>query len=230
MKVCFLFALAHEMRYLLAHSHVLSEEQLGYARLYRMESEGHEFFACVSGVGKVLAGSAACQCALTHPEIDAFVNLGIGGSLDAEKAPLLSVVIGRDYVQHDFDTSALGDPVGLLDGIGKIRLDSDAKLRYLLRKTCAKLGVNCYEGTIASGDRFLVNDEDKAVVVREFGNIMIDMESAAFAEGCYVHHKPFCALRVVSDAVNHSEEYMQNRFPAGEKACEIGLAFLSLCA
>ena len=229
MTICFLFALEHEAEYLISHSEILDDTHLGYAHLYHLKHEDKVFYACVSGVGKVLAGMAAAQCCIVHPEIDAFVNLGIGGSLNAEKAPLLSAIIAKDFVQHDMDTSALGDPKGYLWGIDKIRLDANTELNGLLRESCAKIGLNYFEGTIASGDHFIAAEEDKRAVVEAFDAIMIDMESAAFMEGCYVHHKPFTSLRVVSDAVDHDTEYMTYRFPAGEKACQVGLALLALC-
>lgn len=229
MTICFLFALEHEANYLVKHSKVLGEERFGFAHLYHLENEGHEFFACVSGVGKVLAGSAAAECCALHPEIDAFVNLGIGGSLNAEKAPLLSAVIGKDFVQHDMDTSALGDPYGHLFGLNRIRIEGDERLNGFLQKSCAKVGCSSFFGTIASGDHFIADDASKKIVIDRFDAILIDMETAAFAEACFVHGKPFTALRVISDAVDHNTEYMTYRFPAGEKACQIGLGLLALC-
>ena len=141
MTFCFLSALNAEIQYLLDCSTIEKEEQLGFAKLYTLNYKDVRYFVCVSGVGKVLSGSAATACCIAHPEIDAFINIGIGGSLDASKAPLLSAILGSSFVQHDMDTSALGDPYGYLDGLKCVEIPADPVLNQKIEQACAALNI-----------------------------------------------------------------------------------------
>ena len=228
MKLCFVFAMEHEAKYLFEHATTLSTESLGFAKLHHLEANGHTFYACVTGIGKVLSAMGVASAILSHSDIDAFVNLGIGGSLNPEEAPLLSAVIGNRFAQHDMDTQAVGDPLGYLSGLDRVFLPSDSKLNGLLQESCSKNGISCYLGDIASGDQFIADKKDKDAIVESFGATMIDMETAAMAEACYVYNKPFASLRIVSDT-GHGDEYMKYRFVAGEKACQVGMTLLELC-
>ena len=223
---CFLCANPYELDYLLKHCKTRSVSSAGYAKIYDLEYEGKPCVAVLSGVGKVLASSAATAAILLHPEVDVLINLGVGGSLDAEKAPLLSVVLGERYCQHDMDITGLGCPKGYLDGLDQIYVDSPKELLSDLGKVCDELGEPYTLATIASGDQFLSEEEKKAPIVSTFGALLIDMETAAFAEICHVHHKPFASVRVISDAVDHKNEYPAYKDAAAEKACRIGLAYL----
>lgn len=226
MTICFLSAMETEVAVFLNRCTVVSKERFGIAQLYTLDYNGAKFYACVSGVGKVLAGSGTMAAIMSHPDIDAFINVGIGGSLDATKAPLMTAVLGSKFVQHDYDTSAFGDPYGYLWGPNRVFIEADLKLNELLQGSCRDLGVAFTVAPIASGDKFMVLDADKKVVQERFGALMIDMETAAFAELAYVNEKPFACLRIVSDAVDHDKEYLQYREVAAAKACEIALHLL----
>jgi adenosylhomocysteine nucleosidase len=62
-----------------------------------------------------------------------------------------------------------------------------------------------YSGKIASGDQF-ISDPDKLTRLRQDipGLFCVDMESAAVAQVCYTHQKPFAAVRTISDKADHS--------------------------
>ena len=180
----------------------------------------------ISGIGKVLAASALSAAISAHPEIDAVINVGIGGSLDANAAPLLSAVLGEKFAQHDMDTTCFGDPLGYLNGIDTVYLDASDELLASLEEACGRIAIPCVRATIASGDRFITDEKEKGEIVRRFGALLIDMETAAFAEVCHVYHKPFSCLRIVSDAVDHYNEYVRYKPLAIETACKAALALL----
>ena len=66
--------------------------------------------ACAGGVSKVNAAMAAEILCLKYG-VDMIVNAGVAGCLT--ELPTGSLVVAEDFVQHDVDTSAIGDPVGL---------------------------------------------------------------------------------------------------------------------
>ena len=78
---------------------------------------GKEVVMAVCGIGKVFA--AICTEAMILRYAPSLVlNSGVGGTL----TPALSIgdiAVATSLVQHDMDTSALGDPVGLISGINK---------------------------------------------------------------------------------------------------------------
>ena len=224
--LCFVSAMDVELQFLLQNATILSNEKLGFGDVKRISIKGKECYVCRAGIGKVLSSTSVACCLLKHPEITGVINIGIGGSLDAKKAPLMTAVLGVDFVQHDLDTSALGNPIGYLHGLDRITIESDKSLNARLKEACGACGVPVCEISMSSGDRFLAKDEDKAELVKRFGVVSVDMESAAMAEACFVHEKPFACLRIISDAVDHEHEYWQYRGPAAELACKVAMAML----
>ncbi len=226
--ICFLCAMESEAKPLLGKAEVESETSIGFARLYECRYDGLPFYLAICGIGKVLSASGLSGIIVAHPEIDAYVNLGVGGSLDASKANLLSAVIGTGFVQHDMDTSPIGDPKAFLSGVNLIEVPAEKKLVSSLGKACEKAGVSVYEGVIVSGDNFVVDEEKKKGFVVEFNAISVDMESAAYAEVAYVYKKPFTALRIVSDAVDHQKEYMLYKDEAARIGSDVALKLVSI--
>ena len=226
--ICFLSAMEAEAQPVLRKSTILGEERIGFARLYRCSYEGVPFFFAVCGIGKVLSASGLSGIIVAHPEIDSFLNLGIGGSLDAEKAGLLSAVIGTSFVQHDMDTTSFGDPKGYLNGLDTVEIKAEDDVVSLLQKACQECGLAVYKGLISSGDSFVTDEEKKRGFVEDFGAISVDMEAAAYAETAAVYHKGFAALRIISDAVDHQNEYLRYKKQACEIGGEVALKFLSI--
>ena len=147
-------------------------------------------------MGKVFA--AMCTEAMIirySPKL--IINTGVAGSLCAELKQLDSAVSER-CVQHDMDTSPLGDPVGMISGINKIYFDADRK--------AAKRLIACYKKdrkpklcTIATGDTFVSDPDKKKYIVDTFGAAVCDMESGSIAHVCFVNNVPFVISRVMSD-------------------------------
>lgn len=228
MTICFLTAMKMECEHMLEESKLLCEETYGFAHLYLLEHEGEQFYLCASGIGKVLASSAVSAIIVAHPEIDAFINVGIGGSLDAAKAPVLSALIASGFVQHDNDTTAFGDPPGYLNGLDMVNIPADTKLNDVFSKICDQGHLKRFEGVLASGDQFIADKKKKEEIAHEHNAIMVDMEAAAFAEVCYVYHKPFTSVRIVSDASGDQDEYLKYKPLACSIASEIGLKAVAM--
>ena len=101
------------------------------------------------GIGKVFAALCAQTMILRfHP--DFVLNIGVGGSL-SEQLNIADVGVARAVVQHDMDTSGLGDPPGMVSGINVIEFPCDAALIEGLTSAAASLGVHTQTGVIASG-------------------------------------------------------------------------------
>ncbi len=162
--------------------------------------EGREVVTAVCGIGKVFAALCAQTMILRyHP--DAVINTGVGGSL-SEKLGIGSLAISSAVVQHDMDTSALGDPVGLISGLNRVEIPADSSLRGQLDACARVMGAKTQIGVIASGDQFISSGERKAYIRDTFGAIACEMEGAAIGQVCYVNRVPFCVLRAISDGAN----------------------------
>ena len=89
----------------------------------------------VCGIGKVFA--ALCtQTMILRYAPDCIINTGVGGTL-TDKLGIGDLAISNAVVQHDMDTSALGDPVGLISGINVIEMAADSAV---VEKVCAICG------------------------------------------------------------------------------------------
>lgn len=74
---------------------------------------------------------------------------GRGGTL-SDKLTIGSIAVSSAVVQHDMDTSAIGDPVGLISGINKVQLPADPDLCGQLSACATVLGIRTETGVIAS--------------------------------------------------------------------------------
>lgn len=149
------------------------------------------------GVGKVFA--ALCtEAMIIKYSPDCIINTGVAGTLD-DSAHILDTVVASDVVQHDMDTSALGDPVGMISGIDIVNIPADSRVAKALKKGAEAAGAHCVSGTIASGDRFVGDTENKSRIKKLFGASACEMEGAAVGQVCFVNGVPFGVIRAISD-------------------------------
>lgn len=184
--------------------------------------DGHEVVVATSGVGKVFAALCA-EAMILRYQPDCIINTGVAGAL-APELHLLNVVIGEDVVQHDMDTSPIGDPVGLISGINKIELPADARLNAAFEKAAADLEIPTLRGRVASGDQFIADDAKRTYIRDTFGAACCEMEGAAIGQVCYVNETPFAVLRAISDG---AADDAKMDFPAfAAKAAEQSIKIL----
>lgn len=149
------------------------------------------------GIGKVFAALCTEAMILSFAP-DMIINVGIAGALD-KTLDVGDVVIASHVLQHDMDTSPLGDPVGLLSGINIIEIPADEKLVSGLTRAAEALSLPHKIGKIATGDQFVATKEQKKTIVENFGAASCEMEGGAIGQVCYVNSVPFCVLRTMSD-------------------------------
>ena len=164
--------------------------------------EGKEVVTAVCGIGKVFAAMCA-QTMILRYQPECIVNTGVAGTL-TDKLNIGSIAVSSSVVEHDMDTSALGDPIGMISGINKVFLPADSELCGQLSACATVLGIRTETGVIASGDQFISSSEKKEAIVKNFGAIACEMEGAAIGHVCYVNRVPFCVLRAISDSADGS--------------------------
>ncbi len=171
------------------------------------------------GIGKVFAAMCA-QAMIMYYGPDMILNIGVGGSLTPE-LNIADVGIGSAVVQHDLDTTGLGDPVGMISGINMVELPCQSMIVDGLEKAAASLGVHTKTGVIASGDVFVNDPAVKQHLVETFSGIVCEMEGGAIAQVCYVNEIPCAILRAVSD--NGDEAANRDYSDALQRAADVAL-------
>ncbi len=178
------------------------------------------------GIGKVFA--AACtQAMIMRFKPDYIVNIGVCGAV-ARDLELCDIVIGEKTVQYDMDTSAIGDPVGLISGINKIYFDCDPGMNDEYERVLKAKNIHYKKGIIATGDRFLHSSGTTEMLRSKFNAVSGDMESAAIGHVCYINNTPYGILRGISDKgdENSGDDYEKSRDTAAHIVSEVMLEFL----
>ena len=178
---------------------------------------GKDVVVAKCGVGKVFAAICAQTMILKYaPKL--IINTGVAGSL-SQNLGVLDVAVGSGVIQHDMDTSAIGDPVGLISGINMVNIPTDKAASFDIALCIKKLGLHTIRGAIASGDQFIGSEAAKNKILENFPeSVACEMEGAAIGQACYVSKVPFAVIRAISDNAN-SQGHMD--FPTFAKAAAV---------
>lgn len=180
------------------------EESVGGMHFIHGTWAGHDVIVSTCGIGKVSAAMNA-QTMVLHYSPSIIINTGVAGSVDPS-LHVLDVVIATATVQHDVDTSPLGDPVGMISGINLVEVPCDfSPIRTAVHSLLMTAGNSIREGIIASGDQFIASSTLSARIRDTFRAIAVDMESGAIAQVCYMNHVPCCVIRTISDGADDME-------------------------
>lgn len=182
---------------------------------------GKKVVCAVCGIGKVFAAVCTEAMILNYsPEL--IVNSGVAGGL-SRTLSVCDAVVATSLVQHDMDTSPLGDPVGLISGINIVNIPCDERAGKLLKECADSLGYHCETGVIASGDQFVASKEKKDYIIDNFLAIACEMEGASVGHVCYINDVKCVVLRTISDGGNDDAvlDYPTFVKKAAHNSCEI---------
>ena len=221
-KIGVICAMESEAKKILEALSEKSEEKVGSILFSRGKIGEKEVIVAVCGIGKVFAAMCA-EAMILHFAPDCIINSGVAGSLSAE-LDILDFAVSENLVQHDMDTSPLGDPVGLISGINQIYFPADEALKKEVLEKASRLSYRAIAGTIASGDQFIAKKEQKEKIISDFGAIACEMEGAAIAQVAFVNKIPFVVIRTVSDSFAGKNEMDYALF--APKAASLGAALL----
>ena len=175
-------------------------EEVSGIKLYTGILEGRTVAIAKCGIGKVFAAICAQTMILKYsPSL--LVNTGVGGAL-ASGLKTGDIVIADSLCQHDMDTSAIGDPKGLVSGINVIYFDADKRAGEILLAAANELGLSATLGRVATGDKFIASKEEKDRIVAEFSASACEMEGCAIAQVAFVNEIPFAVVRAISDSAD----------------------------
>lgn len=160
---------------------------------------GAECVVARCGVGKVAAAVCA-QTMILRYRPDAVLNVGVAGGTGAG-VHIGDVVVSSALVQHDMDTTALGDEKGFLSGPNLISIPASGALADLAVSAAeAVLGPErVHTGVIATGDQFICDSERLGRIADEFGAVACEMEGGSVAQVCWLNGTDFVVIRAISD-------------------------------
>ncbi|WP_157154714.1 5'-methylthioadenosine/adenosylhomocysteine nucleosidase [Brachyspira murdochii] len=154
-----------------------------------------------SGIGKVNA-AIATTIAIERFNVEKIIFTGVAGSGNPNY-DISDIVISKDLIEHDFDTSDLdGDELTVLvKGYDKNYYPADKSLIELAEKSAQKVITDnrIYIDTIATGDQFVGNNEKVKQIHNKFKAGAIEMEGAAVAHAALMYKIPFVVIRSLSD-------------------------------
>ena len=193
---------------------------------YRGRLAGQDVVLAKSGVGKVFAALCAQTMVLNYG-VTRFAVSGVAGSLSKD-LHIGDVVIATTCVQHDMDTSAVGDAIGMVSGINRIRFEADAATVRLLESVCRERHVPYTLGIVATGDQFVASAAKERWIADTFGAVASEMESCAVAQVAFVNRVPYAAIRVISDEADGKtpEDYPTFVAHSAQRSSEILIAWL----
>ena len=172
-------------------------ERVGNIEFVKGRLCGKDVVVAQCGIGKVFAAICAEAMILKYSP-DRIINTGVAGTL-SDKVGLLDIAVSSSVVEHDMDTSPLGDPVGLISGINIVNIPASERLVAEICSAAERLGKAHSVGVIASGDQFIADKEKKDRIRDTFSAIACEMEGAAIGQVCYVNGVDFAVIRCISD-------------------------------
>ena len=178
--------------------------------------------ACAGGVSKVNAAMAAEVFCLKYG-VDLILNAGVAGC--ATDLPTGSLVVASEFLQHDVDTTAVGDPIGLVSTVNRVEFPTWEPERCveLLRRQ----GVSAVTGRVATGDWFAVRGDRSRWIADTFRPTLVEMEGGAIAQVCLRNNVRFAAVKSVSDHL-FSEKQAEEYFDFGQALESLGAVVLPL--
>lgn len=204
------------------------EEKAGM-RFYSGKIFGKEVAAVECGVGKVNAAMCA-QVMIDLYSPNEIINSGIAGAL-SEDTEIGDVVICTDVVQHDMDTTELGEPRGQLqfNDCVLIEIEANEGIVKRLESACsAVIGTKYKKGRVATGDRLVLNRDKRKKINEIFSAVACEMEGGAIAQVCFRNKVPFGIIRAISDSMRENEgvDYFKFRDMAASRSVQIICEYL----
>lgn len=207
-------------------------EEITYANMVFTKGylDNCEVVAVECGIGKVNAAMCA-QIMIDRFNPDIIINSGVAGATH-EEVKICDMVIATEVLEHDMNTSAIGDPIGLIslpEG-NRTFFACDGDIVNNLYQICKDVeGAKTFKGRIASGDLFVSRRSKRRLLNIRFDALACEMEGGAVGHVCYRNKVPFCIFRVISDdfTKNQGMDFMAFSRIAADRSIKVIREYLS---
>jgi adenosylhomocysteine nucleosidase len=181
--------------------------------------------------GKVAAATTATSLILEFRVTELFF-VGVAGAIN-HALKIGDIIIADQLIQHDMDARPLmpryeipllnttyfkssQDAVKQAKELITALIASPAFQSLVASNECSQFlkdTPRLFTGTIASGDKFFSNEEDKQLLQQHLPEVLcVEMEGAAVAQVCYEYAVPFLVIRTISDTAGEDSHIDFVRF------------------
>lgn len=205
-------AMDKEIKALLSQMEDREDKTMAGMTFHRGRLWNNEVVLVKCGVGKV--NVAICtQLLIDLYEVDMLINTGIAGGLYKD-INVGDIVISSDAVQHDVDVTGRGFAPGEIPFMETSVFKADPELVAMARKACeiVNTDIACYVGRVATGDKFVSDNAQKAALVKIFNAYCTEMEGAAMAQVAVLNKVPFVIIRAMSDKADDEARVLVREF------------------
>ena len=208
MTIGMIYAMTLEIESLLTNENAQPLQTVAGVPFYQIREN---VIACAGGVGKVNAAMAT-QLMISLYQPDLILNAGVAGCF--EHAEIGDLVLAERFMQHDFDTSNIGDEEGFVSTVNCTYFPTSdfAKAKAAMDK----VGMPYRTGLVATGDWFGVDCDRARHIADTFHPLLCEMEGCAIAQVCMRNEVPFMSLKSVSDCLFEHHDFYFN-FPTAMK-------------
>ena len=172
--------------------------------------------------GKVNAALCA-QIMISDYRPQAVINSGVAGGIGSE-VHIGDLVVASAVVQHDMDTTPVGDKKGYLSGLGLIEIPAATRLTEpIVRAARDVYAGRVHLGVVATGDQFICSAQKLHELERDFHAVACEMEGGAVGHVCRANGVDFAVLRAVSDNADDDAAAAYSSFApvAAQKGIEL---------
>ena len=174
MKIALQFAMPSELHALPGARELAPLETVSGVPIFEIAPD---ILACAGGVSKVNAAMAAELLCLRYG-VDLILNAGVAGCFT--DLPTGTLVVASEFVQHDVDTTAVGDPIGLVSTVNQVAFPTWQP--ECCAELLASLGHPAVTGRVSTGDWFAVKGQRAEWIRGTFSPLLTEMEGGAIAQ------------------------------------------------
>ena len=208
MKIGLIYAMTLEIESLLTNENAQPLQTVAGVPFYRIRDN---VIACAGGVGKVNAAMAT-QLMISLYQPDLILNAGVAGCFD--HADIGDLVLAEQFMQHDFDTSNIGDEECFVSTVNCTYFPTSDFDKA--KAAMDKVGLPYRTGLVATGDWFGVDCDRSRHIAEKFQPLLCEMEGCAIAQVCMRNGVKFMSLKSVSDCLFEHHDFYFN-FPTAMK-------------
>lgn len=196
-------------------------ETFAHIKFYKGKINNSNCVVSVCAPGKVNAAVCA-QRMITNYKPEVIISVGVAGSLK-DDIKIGDVVVADSVVQHDVDTSAVGDERGFISGLGLVKISCAKDVTEKIKSAAAQCNEDFHVGCIATGDQFISNKEKLLDIKNTFKAVACEMESGSIGQVCAMNNVKLAALKVISDNADAESgmDYEKFKMVASQKIAKI---------
>ncbi len=209
MKIAIMGAMPEEVAPILEKLGEYKTTEYANNRYYEATYRGVDLVIAYSKIGKVFSTLTATTM-IQHFGCDRLLFSGVAGAI----SPTLKVgdlIVATKLSQHDLDITAFGHPFGFVPE-GAVFIETDKDMLAMSKEVASSMGKIVQEGTIATGDQFVANEDRKNWIGDTFKADALEMEGASVAVVCDALDVPFFILRAISDAADMDASFSFDEF------------------